>query len=87
MLQILYIIKNIKTPAAEIFKVKNEISPKIMFDISTQRKDNYCNLRIIILNYVLVLTAYNGAKSISYLGLLNLRYGILFLKSTKNWII
>ena len=37
--------RNIQTLAAEMFKVKNEMSPEIIYDIFTQRISNHYNLR------------------------------------------
>ena len=61
--------RNIQTLATEMFKVKNEMSPEIIFDIFTQRINNHYNLRRINhFEIPLVRTICNEAKSISYLG-------------------
>ena len=52
-----------------MFKVKNEMSPEIIYDIFTQRINNHYDLRHI--NHFetpLVRTVYTGTESVSYLG-------------------
>ena len=61
--------RNIQTFATKMFKVKNEISPEIIYDIFAQRINNHYNLRHI--NHFetpLERTVYNGTESVSYLG-------------------
>ena len=57
--------RNIQTLAAEMFKVKNGMSPEIICDIFTKRINNHYNLRYI--NHFgtpYVRTVYNGMESV-----------------------
>ena len=61
--------RSIQTLATEMFKLKNEISREIISINFIQRMNNHYSLRHI--NHFetpFVRTAYNGTKSISYLG-------------------
>ena len=84
--------------AAEMFQVKNEISPEIICDMFGQIINNHYNLRHI--NHFetpLVRTVYNGTESISYvkrkiLSIVPEKYKTLnslksFKESIKNWIL
>ena len=61
--------RNIQTLAAEMLKVKNEMSPEIICDIFTKRINNHYNLRHINhFETLFVRTVRNGMESVSYLG-------------------
>ena len=60
--------RNVETFATEMFKVKNEISPDIICINFTQRIKNHYSLRHNHFETPFVRTAYNGTKSVSYLG-------------------
>ena len=61
--------RNIQTLAADMFKVRNEMSPEIICDIFTKRINNHHNLRHINnFETPFVRTVYNGMESVSYLG-------------------
>ena len=61
--------RNIQTLAADMFKVRNEMSPEIICDIFTKRINNHHNLRHINNSETpFVRTVYNGMESVSYLG-------------------
>ena len=61
--------KNIQTLATEMFKVKNELSPDIIYDALTRRINIHSNLRNIIhFGTSFVRTVYNRTESASCLG-------------------
>ena len=52
-----------------MFKVKNGMSPEIIYDIFAQRINNHYNLRHINrFEAPFVRTIFNGTESVSYLG-------------------
>ena len=60
---------NFQVVAAEMFQVKNEMSPEVICDISPKRINNHHNLRYT--NHFethFVRTVLNGMESVSYLG-------------------
>ena len=71
--------KNIQTLAAEMFNVKNEMSPKIICDIFTKSINNHCNLRHINLFKHLLQHPFTKKWRMSHI--LDLRFGTL---SQKN---
>ena len=89
--------RNIQALATEMFKVKNEKSPEIIFDTFMQRINNHYNLRHIHhFETPFVRTVYNETESVSYLGpkiwdIVPEEYKTLnslnsFKESIKNWI-
>ena len=61
--------RNFQVVAAEMFQVKNEMSPEVICDISPKRINNHHNLRYT--NHFethFVRTVLNGMESVSYLG-------------------
>ena len=74
-------LRNIQTLATEIFKVKNEIFPKIISDICTKRINNHYNPTHI--NHF--ESPFIMEQRVPFI--LDLRFGTLLQKNTRYWIV